>query len=766
MLRISTVTRISLSLTLGAISLLMTAHFIGLVPDVGESEGQNRRALCESVAIQCCVAVQKNDIATLRTLIETLVERNPQIVSAAVQRGKNTVLVKAGDHPAADENASGDAPSGTVATVPIFKGHKEWGRVEIQFHPTHQEYLTARFGSPIVPLIICLGGMIFLANVWYLRKVLTYIDPSSVIPDRVQRTLDTLTEAVVLMDKDERVVMANEKFSRLAERPANELMGQRISQLRWVQEHSENVATLPWVRTLRDGTSEAGVILRIAGSDRHEQIFAVNSAAIFGSDGARRGALVTFDDLTSLEEKNAALVELLTALEKSREEIRAQNDELQFLATRDPLTHCLNRRSFFSQVELAWGTDSRRRPPLGCVMVDVDHFKTVNDNHGHAMGDRILQHVAAVLRAGVREDDLVCRYGGEEFCLVLRNQGLAAARATAERIRVTLLSTACEGLYVTASFGVAVVVPASENLREVMEQADRSLYASKHHGRNRVTTWQELVDRGESEMRPAETHTRSAAETCDSLNPISLKAINALFTALTQRDVGTAEHSRRVANLCMVVAQDLLSERDCFILEAAALLHDVGKVGVPDSVLLKAGPLTADEWKVMATHAELGSELVQLAFGCDELREVIRTHHSWFAGDPRMPHLPSGEDISRSARILSIADAYDAMVSDRVYRRGRSRDDAIKELRRCAGKQFDPKLVERFAALVTATSQRPAKPTQLPVSVATHAPPVVTVAADEETSMLVESLQAVSEMRQSLAETSAPESSRPAVPTS
>ena len=163
-------------------------------------------------------------------------------------------------------------------------------------------------------------------------------------------------------------------------------------------------------------------------------------------------------------------------------------------------------------------------------------------------------------------------------------------------------------------------------------------------------------------------------------------------------------------------------------------------------LLLKPGPLNKDEWKVMGTHAELGSELVQLAFGCDELREVIRTHHAWFAGDPRMPHMPCEEDIPVGARILSISDAYDAMVSDRVYRRGRSRDDAIKELRRCAGKQFDPKLVERFAALVTATAQPSSKPPPFAL------PPISKPAAvDEETALLESSLETVNELQQTLA---------------
>ncbi len=143
-----------------------------------------------------------------------------------------------------------------------------------------------------------------------------------------------------------------------------------------------------------------------------------------------------------------------------------------------------------------------------------------------------------------------------------------------------------------------------------------------------------------------------------------------------------------------------MSVRELYVLETAALLHDIGKIGVPDSILLKPGPLDDEEWQLMGLHDRMGVEIIKTTFVSSALLEIIKTHHAWYGGHPRHSHLPRGENIPMAARILAISDAYDAMVSDRVYRSGRSREEAFQELRRCAGQQFDPQLVERFIETV------------------------------------------------------------------
>jgi putative nucleotidyltransferase with HDIG domain len=180
--------------------------------------------------------------------------------------------------------------------------------------------------------------------------------------------------------------------------------------------------------------------------------------------------------------------------------------------------------------------------------------------------------------------------------------------------------------------------------------------------------------------------------------------VTALMSALRYRDGKTADHSTRVADLCVTIAKGLMPLRECFLVEVAAMLHDIGKLGVPDAILLKPGPLTEEEWKLMRTHDQMGVEIISAAFGSEELTEIVRAHHAWFSGNPDNPGLPTGESIPLGARILAIADAFDAMISDRPYHTPKTREQAYAELRRYSGKQFDPKLVERFIQIISSGS--------------------------------------------------------------
>jgi putative nucleotidyltransferase with HDIG domain len=185
---------------------------------------------------------------------------------------------------------------------------------------------------------------------------------------------------------------------------------------------------------------------------------------------------------------------------------------------------------------------------------------------------------------------------------------------------------------------------------------------------------------------------------------IPFHAVAALFSALSFRDAATAEHSRRVADLCVQAGEGLLPHRQLYVLEVAALLHDIGKIGVPDAILLKPGALGAEEREVMSSHSRMGVEILHSAFSCPQLTEIVRSHTRWFAGDLTASDLPSGAAIPRSARLLRIADAFDSMISPRVYRPARTCAEACAELRRFAGTQFDPELVEHFIAKVGETA--------------------------------------------------------------
>jgi diguanylate cyclase (GGDEF)-like protein/putative nucleotidyltransferase with HDIG domain len=561
--------------------------------------------------------------------------------------------------------------------------------------------LVSLLGNPILRCIAFVAGTGFLLNFLYLRRLLHRADPNQIqaAPQNVRAALDTLAEGVLVLDSEQRIVLANEAFAKLADRSPAELQGMRATELPWAQApNQDNTNDYPWVRALREGASQTGTALGLRLDGNNQRILSVNSTPILGNNGCYRGTLATFDDLTLTERKNTHLRKLLQKLKVSRMEIRRQNQELRELASTDPLTGCLNRRSFFEQFEINWSAAQRHGHGLSCVMVDIDHFKAINDRHGHAIGDQVLQQVATFLKAMARQSDSVCRYGGEEFCVLMPCTDLAEAAQAAERFRQKIASCRGSPPAVTASFGVSALSLGARQPCELIDQADKALYVAKRDGRNRVIRWDEAPD-GLETAGTKNRHTNSPANT-ESEIPIPFHAVTALVSALAYRHPDTAEHSRRVADLCVATATGLVSQCKCYVLEVAALLHDVGKLGVPDAVLLKPGPLTDPEWKVIRTHESIGVEIITASFSSKDLTDVICNHHAWYGGSPHDPDLPKGLAIPLGARILAIADAFDAMVSNRVYRQGRSHAAAFAELRRCAGAQFDPELVERFITVV------------------------------------------------------------------
>ncbi len=709
--RLSPPSRVSLAFVCLTAAILAIAAVAGLVPDRNGAILDGRKALCEQMAVHASLAAQRGDLAAVRASALAAVRRNPDIVSAGVRAADGRLLTEAGDHRLHWAPAVGGGA--TQMRVPIALQGQLWGHLELRFRPLDGG-AWAPLHNPALLLLAFVAVTGFVAYSVYLRVLFRKLGlaQSSVVPRRVRTTLNTLAEGVVILDKHHRIALANEAFARLVGLPAADLPGRDVSEFSWTgpRVHGGD-AGLPWERALGEGAAQTGTILGLL-QDRQAHTLSVNSTPIVGEDGTPRGAFATFDNLTTIERKNAHLRKLLQKLKVSRAEVRRQNQELKVLATRDPLTGCLNRRAFFGEFETHWSASARHALPLGCIMVDIDHFKGINDTHGHGVGDQVLQHIAATLRSLVRKTDLVCRYGGEEFCILLPHTDLADSALAAERYRAGIEASRCGAIAVTTSVGVSALNLGAHEPRELLDQADKSLYAAKRGGRNRVVRWDEILDKPEL-ARAEPRQSAPPGPPCDVAIPFH--AVTALLSALAYRHADTAEHSRRVADLCVATASGLMTQSECYILEVAATLHDIGKLGVPDAVLLKPGPLTADEWKVIRTHEGIGDEILAAAFTSDELSEIVRSHHCWYGGSPHDPDLPHGKDIPLGARILMIADAYDAIVSDRVYRKGRSRLEAFAELRRCAGVQFDPDLVERFVEAVLARDETRA-PTAVPFS--------------------------------------------------
>jgi diguanylate cyclase (GGDEF)-like protein/PAS domain S-box-containing protein/putative nucleotidyltransferase with HDIG domain len=554
--------------------------------------------------------------------------------------------------------------------------------------------------STIMHLLPQLLALVMLVGAAVYSIVAAYHDTVSasgtaVIPERVRQALDTLAEGLLVMDERERIILANRAFSSTVGVKEETLVGQPVSSLRWLSAYGISRQDFPWNRALRENRPITNQHVRYQLPDGSARILSIYAAPIVGQNKQHRGALVTFRDVTEIEEHRAQLESMLAMLQNSRDEITRKNRELEVLATQDGLTSCLNRRSFFEHFSQAWSVATQRQMPLGCLMVDIDHFKRINDSHGHDVGDQTLRKVASVLRSLFPAPNLVCRYGGEEFCVVVPGLTLEQLQEVADRLREAIaalqINVGKNVLQLTASFGVSELRLGAEDPQSLINQADKALYVAKRTGRNRVVRYHAgMVNALFREFRP----TDSAARTNEA--QVSYRAVSALIAALAIRDRATADHSRRVANLCVTAAEGLMPHRDVFLLEIAALLHDIGKIGIPDAVLLKSGPLTPEEWAVMGRHEQIGAEIVRTSIEAPEVARIIATHAAHFDGSGRVQGAPAGQMLPLPARLLAIADSFDAMVSDRPYRSGCTPEEAFRELRRCAGVQFDPRLVEHF----------------------------------------------------------------------
>ena len=260
----------------------------------------------------------------------------------------------------------------------------------------------------------------------------------------------------------------------------------------------------------------------MSGNSGKGRIFVVDSVPVRNSGGNSDGVMITFDDVTRLEEKNDQLENMLDMLKKSRDEVRRQNKVLQQLATRDPLTNCLNRRSFFEKYNTVFDAAQREGHVLSCIMADIDLFKRINDSHGHAAGDDVIKSVAQGLCSSLLPADSVCRYGGEEFCIILPGINLAEAHTMAEQARRGIeqldinSDTDNSAIPITSSFGVSSNEFSPASLSELIDHADKALYQSKRGGRNRVTVWN-LPQHDQSPSRTTEITVRTTTENLDTL---------------------------------------------------------------------------------------------------------------------------------------------------------------------------------------------------------------------------------------------------------
>jgi diguanylate cyclase (GGDEF)-like protein/putative nucleotidyltransferase with HDIG domain len=353
------------------------------------------------------------------------------------------------------------------------------------------------------------------------------------------------------------------------------------------------------------------------------------------------------------------------------------------LALTDPLTGLGNHRHFHERLERELQHANERRLPLTLCFIDVDDFKRINDRFGHPAGDRVLSQLAARLR----QTGEAFRLGGDEFALLLPGYGESAALTAASSVveRISAMELEQVGS-VTVSAGVAISPQHAAERDELIRLADSALYWAKEYGKNRVRAYRPDVIELAELKRLASGPDRAAR----------FRAAASLARAVDARDVYTGSHSQRVAELAARTARRLgLPDEEVELTRLAGSLHDLGKLAIPEEILRKPGPLTEPERIVLERHPQIGFRMLE-SLGVDPVADWVLHHHERWDGSGYPDSLP-GEQIPLGARIIFVADAYDAMISERVYRRRVSPQEAIAELDRCAGTQFDANVVNALA---------------------------------------------------------------------
>ncbi|MDX1776253.1 MAG: diguanylate cyclase [Desulfobulbales bacterium] len=465
MLQIPPSLRISLGLVLITLSVVLLGNFIGLIPDRSIVAMQARKTAAESLAVQCTLAARDNNIAAVKKTMDVIVSSQPDILSLGLRGVDGSYLTQSDKHQTSWVAPPGNESTATHWQVPIYNGNSPWGVLEISFASLYSFSVLGYPMNPFYVLLIFFAGVSFIGFFIFLKRTLRYLDPTEVMPSRVKTLLDTLTEGVIIIDTNENIILVNSAFAKELKRSAESLMGLKISELPWIDNETKMpYKSNPWTHAITEKQAQMNKHICLNTETNNFRTYQANFSPIVDDKGNCRGALATFEDVTALE----------------------------ILATQDPLTGCLNRRSFFTRAAEQFKENQANKTPISCIMVDIDLFKSINDTYGHAVGDVVIQEFANILLSSIKGTDLLCRYGGEEFCITLPQCRLDVAGEIAERTRSKIekrcIMYAPAGLEIsiTSSFGVSSSELGADSLHELIEQADKALYMAKNKGRNRV----------------------------------------------------------------------------------------------------------------------------------------------------------------------------------------------------------------------------------------------------------------------------------------
>jgi diguanylate cyclase (GGDEF)-like protein len=383
---------------------------------------------------------------------------------------------------------------------------------------------------------------------------------------------------------------------------------------------------------------------------KHTRYYNVRALTIFNYYKKIMGKLLILNDIT---------------IRKERE------NQLYYQSSHDLLTGVYNRYFFEEEIIRA---DIEGQLPICIIMADINGLKLINDTFGRLEGDEFIIKIAGILKHSLRDKGALCRYGGDEFVIIIQKTGKENAFRTINKMLRDCKKNSTDALPLNVTFGFAVKTSSDQNINDIVKEAENTMYESK------------LSE--DKSIRGA--------------------LILSLKKALEERDYETEEHAERLVKLSGLLGKKInLDIMELNKLKLLAMLHDIGKISIPDNIVLKPGKLTPEEWEVMKKHSEIGHRIAGSSPDLAQIAPGILYHHERWDGSGYPSGLKGGR-IPIISRILSIADAYDAMISNRPYKKGISKEKALKELGRCSGTQFDPYLVDKFFEIIKEKSS--AKP--------------------------------------------------------
>jgi diguanylate cyclase (GGDEF)-like protein len=381
-------------------------------------------------------------------------------------------------------------------------------------------------------------------------------------------------------------------------------------------------------------------------------------------------------------------------VKNSNEHIR----ELKSLANEDGLTGVYNHRFFHDALREKIISYEKETSPISVIFIDIDYFKHYNDLYGHQKGDDVLRIIGSLLKNIARKEDIVARYGGEEFSIILPNTSENDAFTIAETIRKEIEETYFEGEEnqpngkITVSLGVSVYPDKAKTDVDLIKSADDALYRAKFFNKNRVESYTSILDELKQDI--------------DEKHIDLVTSIKTLISVINAKDKYTYGHVERVVAYCKLLADKLnLSEEDKKTLIYGAYMHDIGKMSIAKDILIKKMPLTNEEWELLKQHPANGVEIIKPVKSLNNLIPLILYHHERYDGKG-YPNNLKGEDIPYLVRLLSVVDSFDAMTSNRPYNKRKTYEEAIVELKKCSGSQFDPDIADSFIEVIKENKDR------------------------------------------------------------